>query len=138
MYTLKIEAIGDNHDQAIRSLSATCDSLLGRGAGDAMIGKMPASYFVAEITGLHPKFKYERKFIRGQKDYSEANSVGSRGVYVYYYLEEGKIYDVKKPVSWKNDRRFFCRIQGYSLIELDEHEVKACLEFWKDRGVEHV
>lgn len=138
MYTLKIEAIGDNNDQAIRQASGFLDAIIGGVAGEAMVGKLPASYFVAEITGFHPKFKYERKFLKGQKDYSEANSKGSRGVYVYYYLEEGKIYDVKKPVSWKNDRRFFCRIEGNTRIEMEESEVKECLEFWKARGVEHV
>ena len=49
------------------------------------------------------------RYIRSRKDYTNANSVGSRGVVAYYELEGPAAYAVSDAVSWK-------RIEKYGLI----------------------
>jgi hypothetical protein len=83
--------------------------------------------WVAEITGLSLKFKFERKFIGGQLDYEKANSIGSRGVYLYFILEENKIYEIYKHLSWKKSERYFCKYSQNKEIKLTESEVVECL-----------
>ena len=74
------------------------------GLGDSIFS-VPSSSWVAEIVGLHPKYKLDRAFLPYKKDYSRSNSVGSRGVYANYILEAGHIYDIK---DFKD--RYFCAV----------------------------
>lgn len=50
----------------------------------------------------------QRRFLRAFKDYSKANSVGSRGVFAAYWLAPGKIYEVSAPQSWTSTDRYYC------------------------------
>lgn len=123
-YVLKLESIGDDE----RAYLAWCrnqidDVLRIDGLGQQIQGKYPGKCWVAEITGLDTKYKYRRKFLGGKKDYSEANGPGSRGVYIYYILQEGRTYEVKSPQSWKRTDRYFCTIAKGMLIRLSEQEV---------------
>lgn len=127
--SLKIECIGDDQDYLIKMASAQIAGAFDKELSDAVIGKFPARYFVAEILGFDKKYKFKRRFLKYNKDYSEANSKGSRGVYAYYILESGKIYDVKSPVSWKNCERYFCSVSEFGFIYyLTEEEVIECLK----------
>lgn len=127
--SLKIECIGDNYDQTIKFWKNVTADLCGNNLAEATFGTFKASYFVAEITGFHAKFKYERKFISCKKDYKNANSKGSRGVYAFYILESGKIYDVLEPYSWKNSHRYFCTVDDNGNIEiLTKEQVDQCLK----------
>lgn len=71
-----------------------------------------ADYWVAEVIGLSPHFGVKRQFLGCHKDYSRANSVGSRGVYAYYVVESGHIYEVSEPLSWKKVDQYFCTVDG--------------------------
>lgn len=123
---LEIEAIGDGNDQQIKLYSRVAN-LAAPGLGGYF--KCPASYFVAQIIGRDPKYKWSRIFLRGKKDYSRSNSKGTRGVYIYYELESGSVYDVKKPVSWKNTDRFFCFVDDDGNINrIEENEIEKCLK----------
>jgi hypothetical protein len=127
--TLKLECIGDDVDQTLRHWKKVTSQLCGKNIAEATFGKMPHSYFVAEIIGFHPKYKYERKFLGFQKDYKNANSKGSRDIYAYYILEEGKIYDVKEPYSWGNHHRYFCTVDEKGNIKiLTKEEVDQWLK----------
>src|SRR5690606_26902435 len=55
--------------------------------------------WVAEIVGLSAKYGYDRRFLRGKEDWSQANSAGSRGVRFYFTLEEGRYYEAYRRVS---------------------------------------
>lgn len=46
----------------------------------------------------------------GNRDYSNANSKGTRGVYVNYILEENELYWVKAPMSWKSVSFYYCAV----------------------------
>lgn len=127
MVQIKIERIGDDTSQQLGFYRKMTNKLIP-GLGDMTFGKTPSSAWCAEITGLHPKFKFERKFLKGNRSYVNANRVGSRGVFDYFNLENGKLYEVSSPVSWKNIDRYFCRIENDELIRMDSDEVLKCLK----------
>jgi hypothetical protein len=83
--------------------------------------------WVARIAGLDSRWGLRREFVRPNVDYSRANSVGSRGVYGYYLLDDG-IYEVSHPVSWRNHRRYFVRAAEGRIREIDREEVIECLK----------
>lgn len=82
--------------------------------------------WVAQITGLDARYGLARRFIRPLTDFSRANSVGSRGVYGYYILDDG-IYEVNRRLSWRNCRRYFVRAQDGQVAEISREEVMQCL-----------
>jgi len=84
--------------------------------------------WVAEIVGLSAKYGFERKFLRPNIDYAEANSAGSRGIYKYYWLEEGKVYEVSAPQSWRKIDRYFCEIKNNRAERIDRSKVEEWLK----------
>jgi hypothetical protein len=74
--------------------------------GEQIGGNKP---WVAKITGLDPKYGLAREFVRGIRDYSGSNSVGSRGIETTFALEDG-IYEINIPRSWKQTDREFIRV----------------------------
>lgn len=124
---LKLECIGDDSRQYLRLGKGIITETLGAGMAEAVVGKIPAACWVAQITGTDPKFKFQREFMQGKKDYSESNSVGSRGVYLHYFLDDG-IYEVKEQVSWNRSRRYFLRVTEGQTEEIAEDEVLKCLK----------
>lgn len=125
---IRIEAIGDDTDQELRSFRNFTNSLVP-GLGDLTFGENKQSYWVARILGFDPQFKYNREFMRGKKDYTHASSVGSRGVFINYILETERLYEVKEPISWKRTDRYFCTIneQG-DIIRLSTEEANQWLK----------
>lgn len=66
--------------------------------------------------------------IYGQRDYSKANSKGSRGVYVWYTLEEDKLYFVKEPKSWKSSAYYYCAVSATGdVIKVSEEDAREWL-----------
>jgi hypothetical protein len=82
--------------------------------------------WVARLTGLNARGGLVREFVHGQRDYSQANSVGSRGVYEYIPLKDG-VYEVNERLTWKRARRYFIRIQDAQIAEIGREEVIKCL-----------
>lgn len=84
--------------------------------------------WVSRLTGLDENYRFQREFINiSQKDYSRANSKGSRGIYIYYILKDG-IYEVKRLVDWKRTRRYFIRVDEDRISEISRAEVIGYLE----------
>jgi hypothetical protein len=123
--TIKLEAIGDDTRQLF-SMAYHNPLLKDTVFGDDHRNPISRPW-VAEITGKDPKFKYKRSFLRGRKDYSEANKKGSRGVYYYYELDPGKIYQINDRRSWSLTYRYYARVIDGELVEIDESEVEECL-----------
>lgn len=93
------------------------------------IGMPPRSCWVAEITGISPIYKYEREFLPRKLDYTNANSVGSRGVVAEYILESERIYEVKEQVSWSRTRRYFCAVSDEGdIVVVPEEYVQEYFE----------
>lgn len=130
-HVLELEAINDNAVQISKLMGARLDAAICSGHIKANhhghFDLLPRQW-VAEITGTDPKFGFKRAFLRGKKGYSRANSVGSRGIYFVYLLEEGRIYEVNSPVSWKRDVRYFCRYMDGRKNVLSKEEVLQCLK----------
>lgn len=124
---LKLELFGEDGRQYAKLWGGILDMCLGEGWGKSTIGSNPPSSWVAEIMGFDKKYKYARQFLKGNTDYSEANSVGSHGVFRYFALAEGHIYDVKSQVTWRRSERYFCTVRDGKIVELTEDEVKECL-----------
>lgn len=126
--TIGIELIGDNEMQFFRLYESVFDQALFQGAGKALIGRPKSSSWVAEITGTHPKYGLNRKFLGYKKDYSKSNSSGSRGVYAWYILESGKCYEVSRKLTWSSLDRFFARVTEDGGIErIEKSEVMEWL-----------
>ena len=107
--TLELEFIGANSADFINSLCGQFDRIKP-GLGDAFIGRPAPGPWVAEITGRYPSGKLKRTFVRSKRDYSRANSKGSRGVWLWFVLESDKLCEVHARTSWKNSTDYFCAI----------------------------
>lgn len=120
-----IEAIGDDY----RHRSATGRWVDRPGAvGMALVNErlryeMRPKAWVARITGTDRQYAFAREFLRGKKDYAEANKTGSRGVYWWYELGEGDIYEINAPQSWKHADRYFALSSRGQLIRMELDEV---------------
>ena len=123
---LKIEAINHEVD---REIDMVAGLFYACGLKELYGEKPKKKYWAARIAGPDPKYKYKRVFLKPKKDYSKANSKGSRGVYFVYMLESGNIYDVSEPVSWKNVDRYFCKVsEDGAIIKITEENVKKWLK----------
>lgn len=61
------------------------------------------------------------------RDYSNANSVGSRGVYDYYILRPG-VYEILEALSWKRSRKYYLFVSdNYNMEEMNYEEAIECL-----------
>lgn len=84
--------------------------------------------WVAELTGFSDKFNFERKFIKGAKDYSDANSSGTKGVYMYFFLDNNKIYECCRYLSFLEKERFFIKVEKGKIERIKPEEVIEWLE----------
>lgn len=126
--SLKLECVGDYLTHSFELNKRITAEVLTPGIAEAVFGKIPSRFFVAEITGFDPKYQYTRRFLPCKKDYKDASSNGNRRIYAYYLLDDGKIYDVLEPVSWKKSRRYFCTITTDGDFKiLTKQEVDQCL-----------
>jgi hypothetical protein len=121
-HLIKIEAIGDDSFQTLSGMSKFMSQFI-----DRKPEKISPYYWLAELTGLSDTYKFERIFLKGNKDYSLANSKGSRGVFIYYTIEEEKFYEIKKPVTWRRTDRYFFTWYNNREYRLTEQQVIECL-----------
>lgn len=85
--------------------------------------------WLAEITGRDPDFDLERRFIVPQRDYTEANSQGTRGIYSYWTLSVNRVYEAAVPLSHYVTERVFLRSTPEGdTVEITREEVEAWLD----------
>lgn len=94
--------------------------------GNPRQGPVPAG--VWHIVGIGKGGDLDRETLRGFRDYSRANGVGSRRVHQTYFLSAGNIYEVKAPQSWKRFDHYFCHIQNSQIIRMNIHQVIAWIK----------
>lgn len=123
--TLCLEAIGHSSFKQIRKFEIFT-SKIGFGYED----RIPQPCWVAELVRWYPvDEEYLKRFLDFKVDYSKSNSKGSRGVFYYYILESGRLYQIKKRTSWSKTRTFFAKVTNDGEIEeISEDEVQECLE----------
>lgn len=112
-YALKLEAIGDN----IRYERRMCHK-----HGVAWVPRRTIEYmlrtpYVARIVGVGRYGELIREFVRGRRDYTAANSVGSRGIWIHYLLGDGT-YEVQDLLNWTKFRRYFLRVRNGAAQEV--------------------
>lgn len=120
--SLELEAIGQNYIRDIRDL----DGFIGTATGQP-IDRMPYRQGVWDVTEI------DHEYVSGKWDYSQANSKGSRGVYVHYVLETGRLYQVAEPVSWRNSDHYFCIVSDEGdIVKLTQEYAQE----WKQQRLE--
>jgi len=125
---LKLEYIAENYHAGLRE-AAKRQSETPRSVsryGD-MLGRDKSRPWVARLTGLDEQYGFSRAFVCGQIDYSRANSVGSRGVYLYFALTDG-VYEVNERTSWTKVRRYFILVDDTEIIEVERKDVEQWLQ----------
>jgi len=72
----------------------------------------------------------KRDFLTPSVDYSKGNSVGSRGVRKYFWLDDNgsAIYEVSAPETWKHTDRYFCTVRNQKIIRLEHVEAIGILQ----------
>lgn len=84
--------------------------------------------WLAEITGRHPDYGYERDFQAPDRDYRQSNSKGTRGVWFNYTLLPGRVYEALEPLSRRHSaRRFLRTTPAGGVVEITREEVEAWL-----------
>lgn len=77
--------------------------------------------WVAEITGRHPKYKFNREFLTPiEKNWSSSGKTGS----TRYELVEGKVYEVNEP--WHG--RYFLTVENGEAKKISAEEVLRRIE----------
>jgi hypothetical protein len=99
--------------------------------GNQKLGFQPA--WVDLVKGIYSKGLTKER-LAGYTDYSNANSVGSRGVFINYLLQEGNIYHVSQPRNWKHHDIYFCIVRDGEIIKL---EFKKVIEILTNRKYNH-
>lgn len=105
------------------AIEAIADDLRALGA---MFG-FRSRCWVARIFGSDGRGGWARAFVDGCRDYSRANSKGSRGIYITYFLEEGPVYEISAPQTWGSTDRYFARVIDGAIERLTKEEVERCL-----------
>ncbi|HBF84955.1 MAG TPA: hypothetical protein DD420_35015 [Streptomyces sp.] len=84
--------------------------------------------WLAEITGRHPDYEYERLFPPFRADYAGSNSKGTRGVWYHWTLTPGRVYEVAYPLSHREWQREFLRAtpEGDTVV-ISAEEVESWL-----------
>jgi hypothetical protein len=126
---LNLESIGDDMKEPWRRLMRG-DRSLAPHQIDRLLrrGTRLRPVWVARILGVVADGRPIRRFLRGNKDYSRANGVGSRGVYYSYLLFDGPIYEIQENINWTKTHRAFWRFLDGVRHEISFAEVMACLE----------
>ena len=121
---LKLEAIADDYFYAKRHKSWSFDKELRY---MSRLGPNKSPSWVARIIGIEDELNFEREFIRGQRDYTEANSTGSRGIFIYYALIEG-VYEINSRYHWRKVDHYFAKVEGVQITRITKDEVIECLK----------
>lgn len=81
---------------------------------------------VLRLYRIGDRITHER--IWGKRDYSRANSKGTRGVFIHYVLEQNKLYWVKAPQSWRSVAIYHCAVmESGDIYHLSKNEVEEWL-----------
>lgn len=83
--------------------------------------------FVARLVKYSRRWKFIREFLDAKRDYTTANSKGSRGIILNYFLDEGEIYEIKEQVSWNRWNHKYVVVTEGQVEEIDEETVTQAI-----------
>lgn len=79
--------------------------------------------WIARIAPAYGRLR--REFVRGDVDFEQANSAGSRGVRVIWTLHSG-VYEVFKMTSWRESRRYFIYVADDGTVtEISKEDINS-------------
>lgn len=58
--------------------------------------------------------------LRGRRDFARANRRGSRGIYRWYILEQGKLYWVREQRGWTESISYYVTATNGEALRLDD------------------
>lgn len=84
----------------------------------------------AEIVGRRGDGFLLREFVDAGRDFTHANGTGTRGVYYWWTLEHGRVYEVAYWMSWSRQVRKFVTVtdDGTGTRDLTSEEVGMWLD----------
>jgi hypothetical protein len=100
---LALEHIGAFKYDTVRRIHSGKVKLTSSRIRDISIGTFYIKPWVADITD-------ERRVLRYNKDASQANSAFTRGVYLWFILESGRLYEVFEMLSWTRTAKYWCTV----------------------------
>lgn len=121
---LSLEVIGENYRHHLRAIDAGKAPMphMRRYIEVLRYGRRELQPWVARIT------EHGRAFVESPRDYSLANGIGSRGIYLYYALTPG-VYEVNECVKLGRSRRYCIRVNDDgTYTEISREDVEAWLE----------
>jgi hypothetical protein len=126
-----LEVIGDDarDRKRRRAMSGTSDKLAFRRAmTSGRFGENAPVGWVARITGRDAKYGLAREFLRGSVSFRDVeDELGARGVFRWYELAEGALFEVNAPLSWTSAERYFCRSERGRVVRMTREEIDAAL-----------
>lgn len=132
--SLEIELIGHNTASLLRGHWFSIAKTMGRAAAETLFGRLDEISVSGQVSRVISVTPLETEEIYGKKDYSRANSKGSRGIYGYYILSPGEIYLVCERVSWKRTDCYFCIVEDGRVQRIDEENLKDWYAEFSDRA----
>lgn len=122
---LKLECIGDGLELPLNNYRL--DKLFLQRYGPFRF-KSHKRYWVAEITGVDTEGQFIKRMVPHKRSYREATASGNRGIYAYYTLEDGRVYEVSAPITWQREDRYFCRVTPDGcIVRISRKEVEGWL-----------
>lgn len=119
---LKLEFIGENYHAYKRSGAKHEASERYK----SYLGHDQSRPSVKRLRGYNEAYGFVSEEVRGQIDYSQANSVGSRSVFLYFALKDG-VYEVTERTTWSKVRRYFILVDQSDYVEVSREEVLSWL-----------
>lgn len=100
-----MEAIGEAGPARLQLLRAIAGNSRNRALANAVVDRILRRWGVWELDGRGRIYHA----VYGRKDYTQSNSKGTRGIYVYYTLPPGR-YLVHAPESWSRTDKYICTV----------------------------
>lgn len=110
---LRLECIGDNYIQRARLIEQGKAQMPHHTRQFIPIIRYGQKHFRVWVARV---VDGKREFITGMRDYSLANSIGSRGIFEYFALDDG-IYEINECVELGKSRRYFIQVQDTEIEE---------------------
>lgn len=83
--------------------------------------------WVAEIVGRDPRFGFRRRFLRPAKDHA-GDTKGRAPPDLWYFLRDGRLYEVQAHVKAAKLRRYFAATVGGKVLEIGQEDMVARLD----------
>jgi hypothetical protein len=115
---LALEHIGAFKYDTVKRIHAGKERLTPSRIRDIATGTFYTKPWVADITD-------ERRVLRYNKDSSQANGAFTRGVYLWFILETGRLYEVFEMLSWTRTQKYWCIVSengGIQKLSFEEKE----------------